>query len=211
MIVRKAKLHAGFFSLILSLAILLLGRGARADEQSIIKQPGDHPRYAVEIEPHVVFAAFLPRAGNTGFGLGGRFSIPLVHNGFVSTINNNVAIGFGLDWIHYNGCYRGYYFVNGYCSDLNSFVLPVVLQWNFFLSTHWSVFGEPGLALTYASYQGDCLAYDNAGRPIGPSCPSTLNVEPFVFFVGGRYHFSESVALTMRVGYPYFSVGASFM
>ena len=34
------------------LALVLLARGAHA--QSIIKHPGDHPNYAVELEPHAV-------------------------------------------------------------------------------------------------------------------------------------------------------------
>ena len=32
----------------------------------------------------------------------------------------------------------------------------------------------------------------------------------FTFAAGGRYHFSDKVALTMRVGYPFVSVGISF-
>jgi hypothetical protein len=31
-----------------------------------------------------------------------------------------------------------------------------------------------------------------------------------IIMAGGRYHFSENVALTMRVGYPSFSIGVSF-
>jgi hypothetical protein len=37
-----------------------------------------------------------------------------------------------------------------------------------------------------------------------------LTFDPFVLFVGGRLHFSEGVSLTMRVGWPYFSIGVSF-
>src|SRR5579859_4018996 len=130
-----------------ALCALCLGVSSVAKaEESIIRHPGDHPNYTFEIEPHLDFAFFLPTARSTGVGLGGRFTIPVVKNGFVSTINNNVGVGFGLDWLHYNGCYR-YYFVGPnypYCTNLDSFWIPVVMQWNFFLATHWSVFGEPG-------------------------------------------------------------------
>jgi hypothetical protein len=196
-------------------AAILLATPAQAEE-SIIRRPGDHPNYGFEVEPHLLAAFLLTRAGE-GFGLGGRFTIPIVKNGFVSSINNSVGIGFGLDWAHYNGCYYYYYFDPAFgsaCPSINTFVVPVVMQWNFFLSKHWSVFGEPGLALEYTSW-GSCPGYyvDPQGRvhnylcPIGPN---HVTFDPFILFVGGRYQFSDGVALTMRVGWPYFSIGVSF-
>ena len=166
MTARNPKFTFGICSLLL-LVGLLFTKEARADEQLIIKHPGDHPVYSVEMEPHLAFAAFLPHAGGYGVGLGGRFSIPIVRNGFVSSINNSVAIGLGLDWIHYDGCIHDVLFSDN-CSNLNTFVLPVVLQWNFFLSTHWSVFAEPGLDLYFRSYRGTCIARDQRGVPYGP-------------------------------------------
>jgi hypothetical protein len=65
------------------------------------------------------------------------------------------------------------------------------MQWNFWLSTHWSVFGEPGLA----------FGSDNGrGTFLWPA-----------FYAGGRYHFTDRIALTMRLGYPDFSLGVSFL
>ncbi len=64
--------------------------------------------------------------------------------GFIPSINNSVGIGVGLDWLngqdHCNpgGCY-------GY----DRLVLPVVVQWNFWFTPHWSAFGEPGLAFRF--------------------------------------------------------------
>lgn len=194
-------------------AFALGARTVRA-EDSIIKRPGDHPTYSVEMEPHLALAFFVPTAGSSGVGVGGRFTIPIVKNGFISTINNSVGIGFGIDWISYNGCYRRW--GNPYsCPNFQAFWLPIVMQWNFFLSTHWSVFGEPGLALSINSY-GSCVDfyYDNRGNRVAWDCgnaPSRLGVDPFVLFVGGRYHFSETTALTMRIGWPYASIGVSFM
>ena len=89
------------------------------------------------------------------------------------------------------------------------------MQWNFFLSTHWSVFGEPGLALEYGTLRGLSRAHLRRPRATGRLCvrpaPSHFSVDPFVLFVGGRFHFSESASLTMRIGWPYFSIGVSFM
>jgi hypothetical protein len=136
--------------------------------------------------------------GNS-FGIGGRFSIPIVENGFVKTINNSVAISFGADLMHYDGCYIGRF---GGCSA-NFLFLPVTMQWNFFVARQWSVFGEPGLFL-YHGFFDTC--------PANTPCiePTATGLRP-AFFAGGRYHFSESVALTMRIGYPTFSVGVSFL
>jgi hypothetical protein len=209
---RRLQSAVGWVVLCAAMAVVALtARSARAEDM-IIKRPGDHPAYSVEIEPHLTLAFFIPSAGSSGIGLGGRFTIPVVKNGFVSSINNSVGIGFGLDWIHYNGCYRSW--GNPYaCANLETFLLPVVMQWNFFLSTHWSVFGEPGLAITINSY-GTCVDFyvDNRGNRVdcGPR-PSSVGVNPFVLFVGGRYHFSETTALTMRLGWPYASIGVSFM
>jgi hypothetical protein len=167
---------------------------ALADET--IKHPGDHPKYSVEIEPHVLFGI-----GNVygpgGFGLGGRFSIPIVHNGFVPTINNSVAITFGLDWTHFDWCWY-----HGPCSgDYIGF--PVAMQWNFYVAQRWSVFGEPGVEI-YHGFISDCPAAQNCGgRPV------VTGIEPAIF-VGGRYHLSDTTSLTMRIGFPTFSFGFSF-
>jgi hypothetical protein len=129
-----------------------------------------------------------------------RFSIPIVDNGFVPTINNSVAISFGLDWLHYGGCF--YY---GDCS-IDYINIPVVMQWNFFVARHWSVFGEPGLAIYHAFY-GDCPSLP--GTNFNCVSPTETGVEP-VLFIGGRYHFNDRTALTMRLGFPSFSIGVSF-
>jgi hypothetical protein len=68
--------------------------------------------------------------------------------------------------------------------------VPVVMRWNFWLSRNWSVFGEPGGLLRF---------HDHEVRPYP------------AFYAGGRFHFSDSVTLTMRVGHPTASVGVSFL
>jgi len=188
---------------------LVVSRNARAEE-SIIRHPGDHPTYGVELEPHLDFAFFLPTAGSTGVGLGGRATIPVVKNGFVPSINNSVGVGFGLDWLHYNACYYYSTFLYNACDNLNSFWFPVVMQWNFFLATHWSVFGEPGLSIVYQNFGNYYCQASNGVGVVCPAGPNRVVVEPVIFF-GGRYHFSESAALVLRIGWPYASFGVSFM
>jgi hypothetical protein len=177
-----------------------------ARAESIIKNPGDHPDYKVELEPHGLFGwANLYR--DNGFGVGARASIPIVQNGFVKTINNSVAISFGLDWLRYSGCYfydrRGGRY-DGYGCGASFFIFPVAMQWNFWLTPKWSVFGEPGLYVYHGVFDDYC---DN--QFVGCAAPTRTSVQP-AFYAGGRFHFNDSISLTMRIGYPTLSVGVSF-
>jgi hypothetical protein len=184
-----------------------------AAAQSLIRQPGRHPKYSVELEPHALLTPFSPPGDTSGpgLGLGGRATIVIEDDGFISTINDSVAIGFGLDWVRYfdSGvgagpcadwgrgpggqpiCRR----IAGVGGDASYFYLPAVLQWNFWLHQEWSVFAEPGLALYLQS------------RDVDGSVE--FGVSP-VLHVGGRWHFSDWAALTARIGYPAWSVGVSF-
>jgi hypothetical protein len=192
---------------------------SRADDT--IKHPGDHPHYSFEVEPHLV-VGWADQWAGTGFGIGGRVSINLTDSGFIKKINNSVAIGFGLDWVHYSGTgcaydprYPGYCYGFGYYGSADFFHIPVVMQWNFYVAQRWSVFAEPGIYI----YHG---VYDAPNYPCnGPQLPpcglygnyygSNTGIGP-ALWVGGRYHFSDTVALTMRLGYPdLLTIGVSFM
>jgi hypothetical protein len=157
-----------FAAALLALALTFATSFASADT-STIKQPGAHPDYVFEAEPHAIIAPFDKFAPGVGF----RGTIELVDNGFVTTINNTVGIGFGVDWTD------------------KHFRLPVVMQWNFWLSRNWSVFGEPGGVLNFKK--------DGKADPMP------------AIYAGGRFHFSDAVTLTMRVGHPTASVGVSFL
>ena len=184
-----------------ALATTLASRSALAD--NTVQRPGDHFPYFVEIEPHLdlAYGTWTADVGaGAGYGLGGRFSFTIVKNGFVPTINNSVAIGVGLDFLHF-GCGG-----DGFGCSLNSLALPVVLQWNFYLSRDWSVFGEPGVFIYHQFFSYD--ANINCGRF---GCPNVTETSLLpAFYVGARYKFNDRLALTMRVGYPTVSIGLSF-
>ena len=150
-------------------------RGAHAEEV-IIKAPGDHPSYRFEAEPHLLAGYAGPFGNLVDAGAGFRGTVIFLDNGFIPKINNSVGIGFGGD-VHFR---RGTLFI------------PVVMQWNFYLTPHWSVFGEPGIGF--------------AANP-----PGRLNPVYPTFYAGGRYHFNDKIALTMRIGFPSVSVGVSFL
>jgi hypothetical protein len=67
--------------------------------------------------------------------------------------------------------------------------VPLMAHWSFFFSQHWSAFAELGLGLRF---------FDD-GTHINPA----LNI-------GGRFHMTERVALTLRLGYPALALGVSF-
>jgi hypothetical protein len=194
---------------------LLLAMPGVAHADGLIKHPGDHPDYGLELEPHGLFGPFDPPNDPTGTGPGAgvRFTIPIVKNGFVDTINNSVGIGFGIDWVHYEGRQVSV----GYCAEwapgpgsrgictaiggpmggpADYLYFPLVMQWNFWLHKSFSMFGEPGLAI-----------YRESSK-FQPS--SHMGVVP-ILAMGGRWHFSQVAALTFRIGYPTFSLGISFL
>ncbi|MEP7049929.1 MAG: hypothetical protein ABJB12_06230, partial [Pseudomonadota bacterium] len=130
------------------LGLLAVSTVASAQNRSEIKEPGNHAKYAWELEPHLVVRwndGYTP-CNNTGFGPGVRATIPFLDNGPIPKINNNMGIGFGLDWAHSSigRCGRYYngttYYGNNFSADIWS--VPVVVQWNFFLLRRLSVFGE---------------------------------------------------------------------
>jgi opacity protein-like surface antigen len=171
---------------------LVLG-GSAASAQSIIRQPGQHQN-KVEFEIHGIVGWHWRHAYGYSLGPGFRVGIPIVQNGFVRTINNSVAINFGLDVLFWPG-YGGY----------ASLVSPVMLQWNFYLTGRLSVFGEAGVAFEFYPFdRGDCRF---------GGCGEYFWLWPGLAG-GARYHFGGSAGfptLTMRLGFPTgFNIGVSF-
>lgn len=68
-------------ALVAAVSIALLPVVAHADDT--IKQPGQHPDYHVDIEPHGVLGVGFYGWGAVGIGPGVRFSIPLCKNCFI--------------------------------------------------------------------------------------------------------------------------------
>jgi hypothetical protein len=172
----------------------LVSYGSQAEAQTVIKNPGDHPRYRAELEPHGTLSIwsryyggryyrgrFGNGVGDPEGGVGFRAAIKIVDPGFIPKINDTVAISFGVDITNCNGCAR-YDF---------SIWSPVALNWNFFLTDKWSVFADIGFVVRSFDFYRDAI-FDFYGA------------------LGGRYHFNDTVALTMRLGYPLITVGASF-
>ena len=197
-------------------ALAALGLPAVAHAQNIVRQPGNHPDYAVEIEPHLAFQ-WADRVGVTdGFAPGVRFNIPFLKNGPVSTINNNMAITFGLDLTFgdggYGWCYDRYdptrRIPNGAC-NVTELWLPVGVQWNFYLTKVISVFGEGGFAIAHRRWSYDWLC----NGPATPACEqhNTTNDLELILAGGGRFMFSDKIGATIRIGFPMITAGINFL
>ena len=188
---------------------LVMMSAAPARPQSIIKHPGLHPRYTVEVEPHGTLAFDAPFGvdipGDWAYGLGARLSVPVAPEGLISRVNDSVAVGLGADFLRYTGgpyggaCERYVpapagtsVCVETTAGSSDALIFPVVFQWNFWFTRELSVFGEPGLAFVVDGAQD-------------------LDFAPLVMWAGGRYQFSDKVALTGRIGFPSVSLGVSFL
>ncbi|HEX4353550.1 MAG TPA: hypothetical protein VHZ95_11555 [Polyangiales bacterium] len=175
-----------------------------------LRRPDRHELYNVELEPHAVWQwNDQPFWDDDGIGLGFRASIPLIDNGPIRSINNNLAIGFGLDWVYYGHCGR----YNDDC-DASSFSIPIVMQWNFFLTPWISIFPELGLAFNHASVGWDGDVPADCGRVDGINVcrdgASRTYVEP-VFWFGVRFTLARNIAVILRAGTPSLTAGVSFL
>ncbi len=174
---------------------------APAGAQSIIKREGQHPKYVFEAEPHMGFRD--PRRNHdAGFGPGFRGTFVIVDKGFIPKVNDSVGIGFGTDWMVFGPehCHGGGR--NAYCHTPNQeVVVPIVMQWNFWVHEKWSVFAEPGTAFVFRDDDDD---FDHQDL--------RFFWDNFTVYAGGRYHFTDGMALTLRVGAPFAaSFGLSFL
>ncbi len=187
------KLRTTALAMAVALAATLATASARADHHIDRPFTGTRP-FQLEFHGGVAWYGF-------GFVGGARFGVPVMHNGFIPSLDNAVYLNFGGDFYFVddrrcywdaagNRCYdRNYRFAMGF---------PVTLHWEFYFNDTWSAFGEIGLQIYlppslfyrgYVDYYGD---------------------EPgawFVGAVGGSLHLGEVFSLTLRVGNPYISFG----
>lgn len=209
----RRKLSFGRASLTVSIAICSLGLLRQpALAQGTLSRPNAHPKYSVEVSPHLALGVANPPGGGTGSGLGPgvRLSFPVMNRGFSSRINDSVALGVGLDWVFHDSeaQFRGRCTqfqnapngtrvcveIDGETGDSTYLYVPLVMQYNLWFHKRGSAFGEAGLS-AYA--RGDSGAETDYG--LSP-----------VFQIGGRFELASGVFLTARLGYPLFTLGASF-
>lgn len=195
-------------ALTVALLVCLTGRVSRAQ----IKEPGAHPRYSVELEPHLTLQWIDRPVTKEGFGAGLRASIPIFFNGPVPQINNNMAISFGLDWSHFSFNCQRFGDAALDCS-WDTYWIPIVAQWNFFVHPSISVFGEPGFAIvhTVADISGYCDDIPTAPVCAGGTTDSATDLFEPVLYAGARFRLTDSFGILVRLGIPHISLGAGFL
>jgi hypothetical protein len=189
------------FTFLLALASTVLLATFANEASAQIRSPGAHVRYTAEVEPHLV----LQHSDGEGIGVGMRASFPIIDNGPIRTINNSLALGIGLDWAHWDDeC------GNWADCDGNDFLIPFVVQWNFFFTDFISAFPELGVAVEYESWEGDD-DWDRLcrGRYCDGDGDGDIDIE-FVIWLGVRLHITEEIAVTIRLGRPSVLIGVSF-
>jgi hypothetical protein len=182
-----------------------------ANAATIIKQPGQHTRYDWELEPHLALDIDAHHELNTGFGPGVSVAIPFMHQGPITTINNNMAIKFGFD-LAFHDCddhygWRDYRYDD--CSA-TSIMFPVALQWNFYITDLITVYGEPGLYLRHYWWSRD---YPSGGCPDGRCSWDDSETFAWMYFrSGAKFMFGKNAGLNVAIGYPQgFTIGASIL
>jgi hypothetical protein len=187
--------------------VLTVLTGASAKAQ--IKSPGAHLRYGTEVDAHLVVQwEHEPSWHDEGIGLGVHVAIPVIDNGPVNTINNSLAVAFGLDWAHFGDSCDLPGIDDDDCSA-NDFWLPVVAQWNFYFSKTISAFPELGLAIQHTRWDSDYCEQNNGDYVLCGDSGSDTDVE-LVMWLGVRFHLQDTFALTLRIGTPSLLLGASF-
>lgn len=136
--------------------------------------------------------AYVPWYHGLGFGLTGRFEIPVVHNGFIRSLNNSFSIepSFGVDWSHWGP--------NGASYDVVDITPAVYGVWTFYISREFNAYGGLGLGFNVGIVSG--------------THPDTFTGDYFYWdpVVGIHYKVSRDIALRAEAGAQGLKGGVTF-
>jgi hypothetical protein len=145
--------------------------GATAPVEAV--EPEIHQPYRLEVEAAVIGEVTNPPGGtNRGAGIGGRVAVPILPRLILGN-RDNLAICAGADY--------------SWTSADRHVWIPVVAQWNIWITSDFSARLEPGVALVVGN--GTYV------RPAG--------------YLGLRYRVYRHLYITGRVGVPDATIGAS--
>jgi hypothetical protein len=128
----------------------------------------------------------LPYAYGVGLGVGARYTLPLVHDGFVRSINNSVELEFGGD--------LGFFGLGGL--GYTNLDLAAELRWTFHMTPVFDLYPKVGLG-----YRFFISGVDNA--PVAAA---------FYEDIGGGllYRIGSGTQLRAEIGYSGLRVGVGF-
>ncbi|MEM9189268.1 MAG: hypothetical protein AAGF12_08835 [Myxococcota bacterium] len=129
-----------------------------------------------------------------GLGLGGSIEIPVVSDGVVSEVEDEMVLGIGGDFLFVHLGHHDHDHDHGHNDVV--FVGQLVWQWNFYVSDEWSVFPELGFGLWFGNQ-----AHRHHHHDEGNDDHSHVFAE-FVGSLGARWHFGDNNALLMKLTWP---------
>ena len=126
------------------------------------------------------------------FGIGGRYLIPIIHDGFIPSVNDSFSIEFGLDLSGAVG--SRFYPTLG---------IPVEVMWAFHFTPKFAAYAKVGAVLEINFVPYVCSTFT-----CGPAY-SPVTAAP-IGNIGLFYKFSDKISFRAEAGYPWVKVGLGF-
>jgi hypothetical protein len=160
-----------------------LGSGESTQEHgSGIRDTGTHQRSS-----KLSFFGILPWYYGFGIGAGARYELPIVHDGFIPTLNDSFELEFGADvW------YGSVAFDGGY----TGVTVPVEGKWSFHLAPKLAVYGKLGLGWSFYFYSDSFVNASGGGFHLNGA-------------TGAIYQLSDTFWLRGELGYSGLKLGVS--
>src|SRR5439155_16854599 len=96
---------------------------------------------------------FLPYyTGGIGIGLGGRYTMPIIDQGWISQLNDSVELEFGADVF-----YDSYPYAFGYSYSFFGLGVPIEGRWTFHITDKFSAYGKVGAGIALYFGNSGCV------------------------------------------------------
>jgi opacity protein-like surface antigen len=180
--------------IVLCFALLLVSEHAMAQSvRGSIRDNGPHDRPA-----SASIMAWIPWWEGFGIGVTGRYEIPIVHDGFIGSINNSVSIEPSLGLAHTS---YGYGRFGGFDRDLSiTNITPAVYGlWSFYFSEDFRAYAAVGLGFNIG------IVSDDYGTGY------EANHFYWDLAAGLFYNVSSSIALRAELGNQGLKGGVAFL
>lgn len=133
-----------------------------------------------------------------GWGIGGglRYTLPLIHDGFIKPVNDSFELEFGADLFY------GNYGVGLGDDDYLGIIVPVGVRWTFHFSPTFAAYAKLSLGFQYRYFPDE-----TARRWVDYGFFDYVHWDPEI---GLLWKFAEKMSLRAEVGYTGARVGVGF-
>lgn len=172
-------------------------RGSLTTDQpamSYVRDAGPHSR---PVDLSVLVGT--PGALLVGFGGGVRVSFPLIHDGFIGSINNAVRLETGAEFYHW--AFGGF--------SYETIAIPLQLRWDFFLTEQWTVFAALGVAVNVYYFEDGAGFFDAPDNTDLWGFGSGALITSAAGF-GALLNLSEALSLRLDASLNLLAIGLTF-